>query len=235
MTCLKTAMVLAAGLGTRMRPLTSDRPKPLIEASGRTLIDRTLDCLQEIGIDRAVVNLHYYPNMMRRHLAQRDAPQIEFSDESGELLETGGGIVRALPMLGDDPFVVINSDNIWLGDRALLPLVEAWNPDEMDVLLLLVPIDTAVGYTRSGDFSLDDKGRLVRRGDNPTAPLVFSGAQIMKPEVFADAPEGPFSLNVIWDQVIASGRACGIVHTGGWCDVGSPGGLKLAEFAVESG
>lgn len=230
-----TAMVLAAGLGTRMRPLTIDRPKPLIEASGRTLIDRTLDCIEEIGVTRAVVNLHYYPNMMRRYLAVRSTPEIMFSDESGELLETGGGIVRALPMLGDDPFIVINSDNIWLGERALAPLIDHWRPEEMDVLLLLVPVDTAVGYTRGGDFSLDEAGRLVRRGERPTAPLVFSGAQIMKPGVFEDAPEGPFSLNVIWDRVIATGRASGIVHTGGWCDVGSPGGLRLAEVAIESG
>lgn len=230
----QTAMVLAAGLGTRMRPLTNDKPKPLIEASGRTLIDRTLDAVEEVGVRRAVVNLHYFPEMMREHLADRTSPKIEFSDESGELLETGGGIVRALPMLGDDPFIVINSDNIWLGEKALRPLLDVWMSEPMDVLLLLVPVDTAVGYTRSGDFYLDDTGRIVRRGERATAPFVFSGAQIMKPEVFADAPEGPFSLNVIWDRVIAEGRAFGIVHPGGWCDVGSPGGLRLAEVAVES-
>lgn len=230
-----TAMVLAAGLGTRMRPLTLDRPKPLIEASGRTLIDRTLDCIEEIGITRAVVNLHYYPNMMRRHLAERSSPEILLSDESDALLETGGGIVRALPMLGADPFLVINSDNIWLGEKALAPLPEAWDPERMDALLLLVPIETAVGYTRGGDFSLDDEGRLIRRGDRTSAPYVFSGAQILKPEIFGGAPEGAFSLNVIWDKAIGNGRAFGVVHDGGWCDVGSPGGLRLAEVAVESG
>ncbi len=235
MTAPHTAMVLAAGLGTRMRPLTNDRPKPLIEAAGRALIDRSLDCVEEIGVTRAVVNLHYFPEMVRGHLAGRDTPRIEYSDETGELLETGGGIVRALPLLGNDPFVVINSDNIWLGASALQPLIDAWQPDKMDVLLLMVPVETAIGYTRSGDFSLDDDQRLIRRGSRPSAPLVFSGAQIIKPSAFESAPEGPFSLNVVWDKIIASGRASGVVHHGGWCDVGTPDGLRLAEAAVKQG
>ena len=230
-----SAMVLAAGLGTRMRPLTNDRPKPLIEAAGRTLIDRSLDRVEEIGVNRAVVNLHYMPEMLRDHLSTRAVPSIEYSDETDELLETGGGIVRALPLLGGDPFVVINSDNIWIGDDALSPLTRAWRPEEMDVLLLLVPVDSAIGYTRSGDFELDDDARLVRRGKNPSAAFVFSGAQIIKPEVFANAPNGPFSLNVIWDEVIAAGRAFGVVHPSGWCDVGTPDGLRLAEAAVKAG
>ena len=230
-----SAMVLAAGLGTRMRPLTNDRPKPLIEAAGRTLIDRSLDRVEEIGVNRAVVNLHYLPQMLRSHLVGRSTPAIEFSDETSELLETGGGIVRALPLLGEDPFVVINSDNIWIGERALSPLVEAWKPEAMDVLLLLVPVEKAVGYTRSGDFELDADARLVRRGEKPAASFVFSGAQIIKPDVFANAPEGPFSLNIVWDEIIASGRAFGVVHDGGWCDVGTPDGLRLAEAAVKAG
>lgn len=229
-----TAMVLAAGLGTRMKPLTNDCPKPLLKASGRTLVDRTLDAVEAIGVERAVVNLHYLPEMMRAHLGARPTPAIEFSDESGLLLETGGGVVKALPMLGRDPFVIINSDNIWLGDNPLHGLKGAWQPDIMDVLLLLVPVETAVGYTRSGDFSLDERNHLVRRGERKTAPLVFSGAQIIKPEVFMNAPEGAFSLNVIWDKLIARGRAFGIVHDHGWCDVGTPGGLNLAEVALES-
>lgn len=228
-----TAMILAAGLGTRMRPLTDNLPKPLIEASGRTLIDRTLDRVEEVGIPRAVVNLHYLPQMMRNHLSGRAAPRIELSDESDELLETGGGITRALPLLGEKPFIAINSDNIWLGERILAPLINAWDPAAMDVLLLLVPKETAIGYSRDGDFSLDEAGRLVRRGERPTAPNVFSGAQIIKPEVFAGAPTGPFSLNIIWDRVIATGRASGIVDGGGWCDVGSPEGLRRAEAALD--
>ena len=235
MSAFNSAMVLAAGLGTRMRPLTNDRPKPLIEAAGRTLIDRSLDRVEEVGVNRAIVNLHYLPEMLRSHLSSRTAPAIEFSDETQELLETGGGIVRALPLLGADPFVVINSDNIWIGENALSPLTQAWRPEDMDVLLLLVPVENAVGYTRSGDFELDDEGRLIRRGEKPTASFVFSGAQVIKPEMFANAPNGPFSLNLIWDEVIASGRAYGVIHDGGWCDVGTPDGLRLAEAAVKAG
>jgi MurNAc alpha-1-phosphate uridylyltransferase len=235
MSALDTAMVLAAGLGTRMRPLTNDRPKPLIEVAGRTLLDRSLDRVEEIGVSRAVVNQHYLPDMMRAHLAQRKTPHILYSDETDELLETGGGIVRALPSLGPKPFIVINSDNIWLGEQALSPLLDHWQPEKMDVLLLLVPVEMAVGYTRSGDFSLDDEARLVRRGDAPSAPLVFSGAQIIKPDVFKDAPQGPFSLNLIWDEIIAAKRAYGVIHKGQWCDVGTPDGLQLAEAAVNKG
>lgn len=227
-----TAMVLAAGLGTRMRPLTNDRPKPLIAAGGRTLIDRSLDRLEEAGIRRAVVNLHYHPDMIRAHLADRASPRIEYSDETGELLETGGGIVRALPLLGNEAFVVINSDNIWLGPEALWPLTESWDSGHMDALLLLVPTESAIGYSRSGDFFLDEYGGLIRRGKRLSAPFVFSGAQIIKPEVFSGAPFGPFSLNLIWDEVIAAGRARAVVHRGGWCDVGTPDGLRLAEAAV---
>ncbi len=235
MTTLDAAMVLAAGLGTRMRPLTNDRPKPLIEAAGRSLIDRSLDRVEEIGISRAVVNLHYLPEMLRDHLSNRASPAVDYSDETDELLETGGGILKALPQLGEDPFVVINSDNIWIGENALSPLAQAWRPSEMDVLLLLVPVQSAIGYTRSGDFELDGDARLIRRGERPSASFVFSGAQIIKPEVFANAPEGPFSLNIIWDEVIAAGRAFGVVHPGKWCDVGTPDGLRLAEAAVKAG
>jgi len=235
MTTLDTAMALAAGLGTRMRPLTNDRPKPLIEAAGRSLIDRSLDRVEEIGVSRAVVNLHYLPEMLRDHLSNRASPAVDYSDETDELLETGGGIVKALPQLGEDPVVVINSDNIWIGEKALSPLAQAWRPSEMDVLLLLVPVQSAIGYTRSGDFELDGDARLIRRGERPSASFVFSGAQIIKPEVFANAPEGPFSLNIIWDEVIAAGRAFGVVHPGKWCDVGTPDGLRLAEAAVKAG
>jgi len=235
MTTLDAAMVLAAGLGTRMRPLTNDRPKPLIEAAGRSLIDRSLDRVEEIGISRAVVNLHYLPEMLRDHLSNRASPAVDYSDETDELLETGGGILKALPQLGEDPFVVINSDNIWIGENALSPLAQAWRPSEMDVLLLLVPVQSAIGYTRSGDFELDGDARLIRRSERPSASFVFSGAQIIKPEVFANAPEGPFSLNIIWDEVIAAGRAFGVVHPGKWCDVGTPDGLRLAEAAVKAG
>lgn len=230
---ISRAMVLAAGLGKRMRPLTDDRPKPMIVADGRTLIDRTLDRLVEIGVAQAVVNLHYLPDVLTAHLAARTSPQIDWSDETALLMETGGGIVQALPQLGTDPFVAINSDNIWLGENALAPLTECWDPARMDALLLLAPIETAIGHGGRGDFSLEE-GRLVRRGERPSAPLVFTGAQIIAPHVFEGAPRQPFSLNVIWDDIIARGRACGVVHKTGWCDVGTPQGLSLAEAALRA-
>ena len=225
------AMVLAAGLGTRMRHLTADRPKPMVPVAGRPLIDHALDRVQETGVGEAVVNLHYFPDILRAHLASRPAPRIAFSDETALLLETGGGVAKALPMLGDAPFLVVNSDNIWIGEAAFAPLVEAWDAAAMDALLLLVPVKRAVGYSRAGDFSLD-AGRLVRRGDAPSAPLVFTGAQILSPALFHDMPEGPFSLNLVWDRAIASGRAFGAVHPGGWCDVGTPEGVTEAEDAL---
>ncbi len=226
------AMVLAAGFGTRMRELTRDCPKPLLEVTGRSLIDRTLDRLVEAGIRDAVVNLHYLPDMVREHLEKRDDIRIAFSDESDEILETGGGISKALPILGDTPFYVVNSDNIWLGKNAFDPLWECWNPAKMDALLLLTPIEGAVGYTRAGDFALDDDWRLVRRGDQPSAPFVFTGVQILHPRLFEGAPEGAFSLNILWDKAIAEGRAYGVVHTEGWCDVGTPEGLDDAAKAL---
>jgi len=225
------AMVLAAGFGTRMRHLTADRPKPMVPVLGRPLIDRALDRVAEVGVTEAVVNLHYRPDMLRAHLTGRKMPEIAFSDEPDVLLETGGGVTKALPMLGDAPFLVVNSDNIWIGPDAFAPLAEAWDAAAMDALLMLVPVARAVGYTRAGDFSLDD-GRLVRRGDAPSAPYVFTGAQILSPALFDDVPDGPFSLNLVWDRAIASGRAQGIVHPGGWCDVGTPEGVAEAEAAL---
>lgn len=233
MTALTHAMVLAAGLGTRMRYLTRNRPKPLVPVAGQTLIDRTLDRVSEAGIPNAVVNLHYLPSMLRTHLIGRQAPAITFSDETSALLETGGGIVKALPLLGSAPFLTVNSDNIWIGERPFAALTEMWDAARMDALLLLVAREDAVGYTRAGDFSLDSDGRLVRRGEAAEAPLVFTGAQILAPRLFENAPKGAFSLNMQWDQAIAAGRAFGVVHRNGWCDVGTPEGLQLAEKALD--
>ena len=227
------AMVLAAGLGTRMRHLTRERPKPLVPVLGRTLIDRTLDRLEEAGIAEAVVNLHYRPAMLRDHLAGRGTPRIVFSDETDLLLETGGGVAKALPLLGQAPFMVANSDNVWIGADAFAPLPEAWDAKAMDALLLLARVEDAVGYARAGDFFLDHApGPLRRRGEAPRAPFVFTGAQILSPSLFRDVPDGPFSLNLLWDRAIASGRAFGIVHPGAWCDVGTPEGLAAAEEAL---
>ena len=224
-------MVLAAGLGRRMMPLTADRPKPMVEALGVPLIDRTLDRLLELGVSRAVVNLHYLPGVLTRHLAGRAAPRLAFSDETDLLMDTGGGIAQALPQLGSAPFLAVNSDNIWTGARPLAALIEAWDDASMDALLLMVPRERAIGYTRAGDFELDE-GRLRRRGEAPSAPYVFTGAQIVHPRAFADVPEGPFSMNLVWDRLIASDRARGVVQRGGWCDVGTPEGLRLAEAAL---
>lgn len=231
MTVIDTAMVLAAGLGTRMRPLTNATPKPLLEVGDRALLDRTLDRVEEVGVRRAVVNAHYLADQIDAHLVGRPRPHLTLSDETDALLETGGGVKRALPLLDREAFIVVNSDNIWLGPRALAPLLEGWRGHTMDALLLLVPIDGAYGHSRPGDFFLDDD-RLRRRGEADRAPYVYTGAQILKRRLFDDAPAGAFSLNVTWDAAIADGRAYGVVHDGGWVDVGAPAGLADADALV---
>lgn len=226
------AIALAAGYGTRMRPLTDTTPKPLLKVGRRALLDRTIDRLEEVGVRRLVVNVHHHAEQMERHLNAH--PRVRISDERAELLETGGGVRRALPLLDAEAFYVANSDNVWIGPRAFAPLAEAWRPDQMDALLLLVPIERAYGYTRPGDFVLGDDGRLVRRGDAPRAPFVYSGAQILSARLFETAPDGAFSLNVVWDRALVAGRAFGVVHHGGWVDVGTPDGLALADRAVSA-
>lgn len=226
-------MVLAAGLGTRMRPLTDTRPKALIEVAGRPLIDHALDRVAAAGIGTAVVNLHYLADMLRAHLAGRRRPRVVFSEERPQLLETGGGIVQALPLLGPAPFVVLNSDAVWGGTDPLGPLLAAWDPARMDALLLLVARGAARGYSRPGDFFLDvEGGRPRRRGAAAEAPLVYTGAQMLHPRAFADAPAGAFSLNLIWDRLLGAGRLAAVVHHGPWVDVGTPAGIALAEAVV---
>lgn len=223
----RTAMVMAAGFGTRMKALTADRPKPLLEVKGRALIDRALDHCVAAGVPRAVVNLHYLGDMIRAHLAGRTAPEIVFSPED-PVLETGGGVVRALPLLGVGPFYTLNPDALFTGPAPLPALAAAWDPARMDALLLLVPRDAAVAHKGAGDF-FRDGGRLTRRGAAAEAPFVYTGAQIIAPEAFAGAPDGAFSLNLIWDRLLAAGRLHGVVHRGGWVDVGTPEGLAAAE------
>lgn len=234
---LDAGMVLAAGKGTRMRPLTDHTPKPLLPVAGRTLLDRALDRLVEVGISRAVVNLHHLPEQMIAHCAARAAepPEIRLSDETGALLETGGGVRAALPLLGGPAFLTINGDNIWTAPRALAPLRAAWDPERMDALLLLIPVARTVGYTRAGDFSLTEDGRLIRRGEAPIAPYVYTGAQVLTARSFEEAPDGAFSLNLIWDRLIRAGRAYGCLAEGDWVDVGTPEGLRLAEDLVSNG
>jgi len=187
-------MVLAAGLGTRMKPLTLTRPKALVEVAGRPLIDRVLDRLLVAGVEEAVVNVHHHADMLERHLAQRRSPKIIISDERSLLLDSGGGLKKALPRLGERPFYAVNSDTIWIeGLRPNLPaLAEAFSPARMDALLLLAATSSSCGYDGRGDFSLDADGRIARRGDRQIVPFVYAGAAILTPELFAGAPEGPF-------------------------------------------
>lgn len=229
----QTAMVLAAGLGTRLRPLTDHVPKPLIPVAGRTLLDRCLDRLAEAGVRRAVINIHWLGDQIRKHLEARRDLQIVISDETDLLLETGGGIAKALPLLGDAPFIAANADLIWRDPEnetsAVKHLAEAFDPATMDGLLLLQPRETADGHGGPGDFFLDPDGRLRRRGAQTTAPYVYTGVQILSPILFREAPAGAFSLNILYDRAIAAGRLFGLVHRGSWMDVGTHDGLTRAE------
>jgi len=226
----RRAIVLAAGLGERMRPLTDTLPKPLLELHGQTLLDYILDRLDEAGVAEAVVNLFYLGDMIEAHLAGRARPRVAFSREA-ERLETGGGVRHALPLLGEDPFYVINGDIRWLDGRtpALLRLAEAWDPAQMDALLLLHPTAFAVGYEGAGDFVLGPDGRLRRRREREVAPFVFAGLQILHPRLFAETPEGPFSLNRIYDAAQEAERLWGLRHDGEWFHIGTPAGLAQVE------
>lgn len=229
----EAAMVLAAGLGTRMHPLTEGCPKPLLPIGGRPMIDLVLDHAAAAGVRRAVVNLHYRGDMIRAHLAGRRAPEVAFSEEQPEILDTGGGIVQALPLLGAAPFYVANSDSVWLGPNPLEVLAQAWEPARMDALLLLVARERARAYVRPGDFFLEAEGGAPRRrGPRGTAAFVYSGAQIIAPGAFEDTPGGAFSLNLVWDRLMAEGRLAAATYPGGWVDVGTPAGLVEAEAAL---
>lgn len=229
---IDTAMVMAAGLGKRMRPLTASRPKPLVSVAGRTLLDRTLDHLRAAGITRAVVNVHYLADAIEAHLKRRShGLDILVSDERAELLETGGGVVKALPLIARDSFYVVNSDNLWVdGARSSLRLLaDRWDAAAMDALLLLVPYARANCHAGQGDFHMDALGRLVRRRATRVAPFVYTGIQLAHRRLFDDAPAGPFSTNILWDRAIEAGRLHGIVHPGLWFDVGTPQAVKLTE------
>lgn len=234
----KTAMVLAAGLGLRMRPLTETCPKALIRVAGKALIDHALDRLAAAGCARAVVNLHYRGDQLRRHIEDsgRTRPHVIFSDESQALLETGGGLRAALPLLGAEPFIAVNCDSLWTdGPRpALTRLAAAWDGEAMDGLLLLARVPDAIGYDGPGDFTIEADGRLRRRGEQMTAPLVFTGVQILHPRLFDGAPEGAFSLNRLYDSALAAGRLFGCVHDGSWMHVGSPEARAQAEHHLQS-
>lgn len=227
-----SAMVLAAGLGTRMRPLTNDRPKPLIEVAGRALVDHMLDRLAEAGVRQAVVNVHYLADRLEAHLAARvGAPEIIVSDERSLLLETGGALVKARPVLGESPIFVANTDQVWLerGGPALPMLARAWDETEMDALLLLAAHAESTGYAGAGDFILEPDGRLRRRGNAPVAPFVYTGVQILRPALLDGFEAKPFSLNEAWDKALAARRLFGVVLDGLWMHVGDPEGLAEAE------
>ncbi|MGB7268564.1 MAG: nucleotidyltransferase family protein [Albidovulum sp.] len=220
----RSLMLFAAGFGTRMAALTADRPKPLIKVAGQALIDHALGQAQ--GVERIVVNLHYRPEQIRAHLAGR--PEIAFSAELETILETGGGLRKALPLLNSDPVYTLNTDAVWTGPGALGQLAEAWDPARMDGLLLLVPLERAVGHRGAGDFSMDGAGQLRRGGD-----LVYTGAQIIVTGGLAAIDEAAFSLNLLWDRMLAQGRLFGVMHRGGWCDVGRPESIALAETMLK--
>ncbi|MBP7952189.1 MAG: nucleotidyltransferase family protein [Sphingorhabdus sp.] len=234
---ISSAMVMAAGLGTRMRPLTNDRPKPLVMLGGKTLIDHALDKLREAGVTNIVVNVHYLPDMVEAHLAEY-APDfdVHISDERALLLETGGGLVKAQDHLGGDPFYCVNSDNIWTenGDHSLGRLAAAWDDTMMDALLLVVPVQNAYHHRGKGDFFIGDDGILERRGARDDAPYIYTGIQLISHRLLRDPPSGPFSTNILWSRAIAEGRLHGLIHEGEWFDIGTPQAIAPTELALNN-
>jgi MurNAc alpha-1-phosphate uridylyltransferase len=231
------AMVLAAGLGARMRPLTDTRPKPLVPVAGKPLLDHVLDKLAQAGVTTAVVNVHYLADQIERHLAARRAPKIVFSDEREKLLDTGGGVVRALPQLGRAPFFHVNSDTLWIDSVTpnLTRLARAFDPARMDALLLLASTAASIGYHGKGDFAMEADGTLRRRAENEVLPFVYAGVALLSPALFADAPSGAFSLNVLFDRAAATGRLAGLRLEGLWMHVGTPEAIAEAEAAIARG
>jgi len=229
----RNAMVLAAGLGTRMRPLTDTLPKPLVKVDGKALLDHVLDRLAEANVGTAVVNVHHMADQIEAHLKGRTRPQIAISDERDLLLDTGGGVVKALPRLGTEPFFHMNSDTLWIeGVTPNLPRLAAQFTDEMDILLLLASTTASIGYEGRGDFVMAPDGRLARRAERQVAPFVYAGAAMMRPSLFADAPHGKFSLNRMFDRAMDAGRLHGLRLEGTWMHVGTVGAIKAAEAAI---
>ena len=231
-TMIDTAMVMAAGLGKRMRPLTASRPKPLVKVAGQTLLDHSLDHLRSAGVRRAVVNVHYLAGSIEAHLKHRGKGlDIAISDERDLLLETGGGVVRAMPLIDRDSFFVVNSDNLWVDGPtdSLRLLADRWDDELMDGLLLVVPLARANCHRGQGDFHMDPAGLLSRRRATRVAPFVYTGIQLVSRRLFADAPAGAFSTNILWDRAIATDRLYGLSHPGLWFDVGTPEAVTQTE------
>ncbi len=230
-----TAMVMAAGLGSRMRPLTDNCPKPLISVAGTTLLDHVLGHLRGVGIGKVVVNVHYLPDQIEAHLSRHShGLDVHISDERTLLRDTGGGLVQALPLIADDPFFCINADNWWTdaGENALRRMSDAWDAKAMDVLMLLVPTGQAGNTQGTGDFDLSDAGRISREGPKRPRPYVWTGIQLMAKRIIIDPPSEVFSTNVFWDRAIAAGRCFGLVHHGRWFDVGYPAAITMTEAAI---
>ncbi|WP_105984362.1 MULTISPECIES: nucleotidyltransferase family protein [unclassified Brucella] len=233
----ETAMVLAAGLGQRMRPITETMPKPLVNVAGKPLIDWCLDAVERAGVARAIVNVHYLADQLEHHLATRNRPQIIISDERGLLLDSAGGIVKVLPDLAGEPFFILNADTFWVGDEAepnLVRLAETWDDARMDILLMTARLDQETGYEGKGDFVADAEGRLRRARDVPGEPVIYAGAGIIHPRIFADATPGIASLNRHFDQAIAAGRLYGMPMTGHWLTVGTPEAIGKAEAVLSA-
>ena len=232
-----TAMIMAAGIGKRMRPLTASQPKPLVRVAGKPLIDHALDRLADAGVTKAVVNVHYLADALEAHLKERNLPQVAISDEREMLLETGGGLIHAQSKL-PDPFFCLNSDNIWLEgpQNAFVDLTHAWDPDKMDALLLLVPHTGANNYRGKGDFHIDSIGRVTRRRSGRIAPFIYSGIQLVSHRLLRDPPdERKFSTNIFWSRAIEEGRLYGVAFTGTWFEVGTPEAIRPTEEALQRG
>jgi MurNAc alpha-1-phosphate uridylyltransferase len=233
----RTAMIMAAGLGKRMRPLTATKPKPLIEVGGKALLDHVLEKVRDAGVKKVVVNVHYLADSLEAHLASRShGLEVVISDERDLLMETGGGLVKAEPLIDSDPFLALNSDNLWIDGPAdtLRLLASQWDDKRMDALLLLVPQARALNHKGIGDFHMDAEGRLRRREKSHVAPFVFTGIQIASKRLLRDAPSGPFSTNILWDRAIEEGRCFGAVHQGLWFDIGTPQAIGMTETALEN-
>ncbi|WOF72496.1 nucleotidyltransferase family protein [Parvibaculaceae bacterium PLY_AMNH_Bact1] len=231
MTEIKRAMIMGAGQGTRMAPLTDDKPKPLVRFMGKPLVDHALARLRTAGVEEVVVNVHAHADLLEAHLKRTSTPNIIVSDERDELLDTGGGVKKARPLLGDDPIITFNSDSVWIEGRrpTLTRMMETWDPEHMDALLMIASATNTIGEVRRGDFTMEPDGRLVRREEQTVAPFMFAGVQIVNPTLFDEGPEGPFSTNLIWDKAIERGRLFGLRMEATWMHVGTPDDLADAE------
>jgi len=231
MTLIRKAIIMGAGFGSRMAPLTDDKPKPLIPFMGKPLIDHALSRLEAAGVEEVVVNLHYRADQLEAHLIGRTAPKIIFSDERDLLLDTGGGVKKARPLLGDDPIFTFNSDSVWIeGQRPTLTrMLEVWDPSRMDALLMISSAVNTIGEVRRGDFTMGPQGELFRRAEACVAPFMYAGVQIIDPKLFDEGPDGPFSTNFVWDRAIERGRLFGLRMEATWMHIGTPGDLEDAE------